>query len=157
VLLDTATWRANPDWAAELGYSPEELDDANRRAVALAEEIRAAGEDERTPIVINGVVGPHGDGYSPAEPMSVEEAEGYHARQIETFAATAADMVTAVTMTCDRRVARAARREDPVAAALLVQAAHIRRGGVGHRAHGGAAVVEARPGRPRSRPRPPRG
>jgi S-methylmethionine-dependent homocysteine/selenocysteine methylase len=73
VLLDTATWRANPDWAAELGYSPEELDDANRRAVALAEEIRAAGEDERTPIVINGVVGPRGDGYSPAELMSVEE------------------------------------------------------------------------------------
>src|SRR5918994_1858170 len=41
-VLDTATWRANPDWAAELGYSLEGLDAANRKAVALAEELRAA-------------------------------------------------------------------------------------------------------------------
>jgi S-methylmethionine-dependent homocysteine/selenocysteine methylase len=99
LVLDTATWRANPDWARELGYSLEELDEVNRRAVALAEEIRAAGEDERTPIVINGVVGPRGDGYDPAELMSARGAEDYHARQIQTFATTAADMVTAVTMT----------------------------------------------------------
>ncbi len=99
LVLDTATWRANPDWARELGYSLEELDEVNRRAVALAEEIRAAGEDERTPIVINGVVGPRGDGYDPAELMSARSAEAYHARQIQTFATTAADMVTAVTMT----------------------------------------------------------
>jgi S-methylmethionine-dependent homocysteine/selenocysteine methylase len=99
LVLDTATWRANPDWAARIGYAPDELDAANRAAVALAEEIRAAGEGEDTPIVINGVVGPRDDGYNPAELMSAEEAERYHARQIETFAATAADMVSAVTMT----------------------------------------------------------
>lgn len=28
LVLDTATWRANPDWAEQLGYSPEELDEA---------------------------------------------------------------------------------------------------------------------------------
>jgi S-methylmethionine-dependent homocysteine/selenocysteine methylase len=99
VVLDTATWRANPDWADELGYSLDELDDVNRRAVELAEEIRAAAEDRRTAIVINGVVGPRGDGYNPTELMSAQDAERYHARQVETFAATAADMVTAVTMT----------------------------------------------------------
>ena len=88
-----------PTGRAQLGYSLEELDEVNRRAVALAEEIRAAGEDERTPIVINGVVGPRGDGYDPAELMSARRAEAYHARQIQTFATTAADMVTAVTMT----------------------------------------------------------
>src|SRR3712207_2658259 len=40
-VLDTATWRANPDWGARLGYSEEGLREANRRAVALAEQLRA--------------------------------------------------------------------------------------------------------------------
>jgi S-methylmethionine-dependent homocysteine/selenocysteine methylase len=75
MVLATATWRASPDWAQRLGYSPEELDDANRAAVALAEEIRAAGEDASTPIVVNGVVGPRGDGYDPGELMSAPDAE----------------------------------------------------------------------------------
>jgi S-methylmethionine-dependent homocysteine/selenocysteine methylase len=99
MVLDTATRRASPDWAGKLGYSSDELDEANRRAVALAESIRAAGEDEHTPVVINGVVGPRGDGYRPDELMTAQVAERYHAGQIQTFAASAADMVTAVTMT----------------------------------------------------------
>jgi homocysteine S-methyltransferase len=80
--------------------------------VALAQEIRAAGETEATPIVINGVVGPRGDGYDPGELMSADEAQGYHARQIATFADSAADMVSAITMTTPDEaigIARAAR------------------------------------------------
>jgi S-methylmethionine-dependent homocysteine/selenocysteine methylase len=95
-VLDTATWRANPDWAERLGYSGEELDQANRKAVALAEEIRAGKE---IPVVIDGVVGPRGDGYDPDDFMSAEEAEDYHSEQIGTFSDTAADMVSAITMT----------------------------------------------------------
>ena len=41
-IIETPTWRANPDWAGQLGYSPEQLDAANRAAVSLAEEVRAA-------------------------------------------------------------------------------------------------------------------
>ena len=74
-VLDTATWRANPDWATQLGYSLDDLDAANRSAVALAEEIRAAAEAEGPPIVVNGVVGPRGDGYDPGAVMSIGEAE----------------------------------------------------------------------------------
>jgi S-methylmethionine-dependent homocysteine/selenocysteine methylase len=114
-VLDTATWRANPDWAGRLGYSLDELDAANRDAVALAEQIRAAGAANGTPIVINGVIGPRGDGYDPGELMSPEEAERYHARQVATFADSAADMVTAVTMTHAEEaigIARAARARD---------------------------------------------
>jgi len=114
-VLDTATWRANPDWALQLGYSLDDLDAANRDAVALAEEIRAAGAANGTPIVINGVVGPRGDGYDPAVLMSSDEAEGYHARQVAAFADSAADMVTAVTMTHAEEaigIARAARAHD---------------------------------------------
>jgi S-methylmethionine-dependent homocysteine/selenocysteine methylase len=99
MVLDTATWRASPDWAQRLGYTLDDLDDANRAAVALAREIRSVGEDERTPIVVNGVVGPRGDGYDPGQLMSARESEAYHARQVATFADADADMVSAITMT----------------------------------------------------------
>ena len=99
IVLETATWRANPDWAERLGHGPEELAELNRSAVRLLEEIRADFETEATPIVISGCVGPRGDGYVVGEAMTAEEAEAYHAGQIGTFAGTAADLVTALTMT----------------------------------------------------------
>jgi hypothetical protein len=45
IVLDTPTWRANPDWGARLGYSADALDDVNRRGVALLEDIRAEAAD----------------------------------------------------------------------------------------------------------------
>jgi S-methylmethionine-dependent homocysteine/selenocysteine methylase len=97
-VLDTPTWRANPDWAARLGYSPGDLDAANRRAVAFALQLRdAAGAG--TPILVDGVVGPRGDGYVAGERMTAEEAERYHGPQIASFAAAGADIVSAITMT----------------------------------------------------------
>jgi homocysteine S-methyltransferase len=97
IVLDSATWRANRDWGERLGYSPEELAEANRRAVALIEELRASAPD--VPAVLDGVVGPRGDGYVVGETMTAYEAEAYHAEQIGTFGSTAADMVSAITMT----------------------------------------------------------
>jgi homocysteine S-methyltransferase len=97
LVLDTATWRANRDWGERLGYSPDELAEANRRAVALTEELRASAPDVAT--VLNGVVGPRGDGYVVGETMTAAEAEEYHGEQIGTFAGTAAEMVSAITMT----------------------------------------------------------
>ena len=96
LILDTATWRANPDWAEQLGYSPQQLDEANRAAVTLAEEI---GEGVEGTVVLDGVVGPRGDGYVAENLMSPDEAQDYHSVQIATFADTAADMVGAITMT----------------------------------------------------------
>ena len=98
-VIETPTWRANPDWAAQLGYSPEQLDAVNRAAVALAEEVRAAAAADGITAVVSGCVGPRGDGYDPADAMTAEEAERYHAVQIGTFANTTADQVTAITMT----------------------------------------------------------
>ena len=99
LVLDTPTWRASPRWAAELGYSNSELDALNRKAVALIEAIRGRYESAEAPIVLNGVVGPQDDGYSPGMLMSADEATKYHSTQIGTFADTAADMVSAITMT----------------------------------------------------------
>ena len=98
LVLDSPTWRANPDWAAEIGYSLEELDSFNRKAIALMEEIRAEYASEN-PIVISGCIGPQGDGYGPATMLTPDEAQRYHSTQIATFADTAADMVTVLTMT----------------------------------------------------------
>jgi len=49
--------------------------------------------------VISGCIGPHEDGYDPAELLDAAAARDYHSAQIETFAETAAEMVTAITMT----------------------------------------------------------
>ena len=99
IVLETPTWRASPDWAERLGHGPDELAELNRRAVGLLEAVRDEHETGETPIVISGCVGPRGDGYVVGEAMSAEEAEAYHAVQIGTFAETAADLVTAITMT----------------------------------------------------------
>ena len=98
LVLETPTWRANPDWAAKLGYDARALEDVNRRSVGLLLEVRQAFESGRTPIVISGNLGPRGDGYVPGALMSSAEARRYHAPQVETFADTDADMVAALTL-----------------------------------------------------------
>jgi len=125
LVLESATWRASSDWAARLGYSREALAAANRSAIDLLEEIRGEFETDRSKIVISGCVGPRGDGYSPASLMSVQEAENYHREQIEIFADSAADMVTAITVNYVEEavgIARAAEQTGmPVAISFTVE------------------------------------
>jgi homocysteine S-methyltransferase len=97
LVLDTPTWRGNRDWGERLGYARSRLADVNRRAVSLAAELRDQARLDG-PVVINGGVGPRGDGYVPGELMSAAEAQDYHGEQIATFAGTAADMVSALTL-----------------------------------------------------------
>lgn len=97
-VLEAPTWRANPDWAAQLGYDAVTLADANRKAIGLMLEVRAEYESRATPMVISGNLGPRGDGYVADTRMSADEARDYHAAQIETFAQTDADLVTALTI-----------------------------------------------------------
>lgn len=98
-VLEAPTWRANADWAAKLGYDDVALADANRRAIGLLLEIRKAAETPDMPLVISGNIGPRGDGYLADERMSATEARSYHGTQVETFAQTDADLVSAFTMT----------------------------------------------------------
>jgi len=99
IVLETPTWRANADWGAKLGYDAAALDAVNRAAVELLLELRVSHEQPDTPIVISGCVGPRSDGYAPSELMAADEAQDYHGAQVETFADTEADLVTAITMT----------------------------------------------------------
>jgi S-methylmethionine-dependent homocysteine/selenocysteine methylase len=98
IVLDTPTWRANPDWGDRLGYSAAELADIDRRGVALLEELRATA-DGVTHVIISGCIGPRGDGYRVDNEMTAEEAQRYHEPQVATFADTAADLVSALTLT----------------------------------------------------------
>lgn len=98
VVLESPTWRANPDWAAKLGYDKAALAEANRQGIQLLEKVRHEFESARSPIVISGNLGPRGDGYRAESRMSIVEAQSYHASQVEVLAETNADMVAAFTM-----------------------------------------------------------
>src|SRR5262245_48509711 len=90
-VMESAPWRASADWGKKLGYSKEALAEANRDSIALLVELRNKHRSSSTPIVISGCLGPRGDGYDPGALMSAEEAQDYHAEQVEIFAGTEAD------------------------------------------------------------------
>lgn len=98
-VLESPTWRANRDWARRLGYNREQLEEINRQAIGLMEELRDQYELPNSPFVISGCVGPRGDGYQVQQKMSVDQAREYHSEQVRTFADCAADLVSAITMT----------------------------------------------------------
>ncbi|MDO8381533.1 MAG: homocysteine S-methyltransferase family protein [Microbacterium sp.] len=99
LVLESATWRANPDWGAALGYDSAALDAVNRDAIAHVRAVRDGHRDAGVTIVASGCVGPRGDGYVVHEAMTAEEAADYHGPQVRSFAAAEADLVTAITMT----------------------------------------------------------
>ncbi|WP_099866290.1 homocysteine S-methyltransferase family protein [Pararhizobium haloflavum] len=97
-ILDSATWRANPDWGEKLGYDAVRLADANRRSIDMLAAIREDFDRPGAAHVISGAIGPRGDGYK-AGRMNAAEAEDYHSAQIAAFASTEADMVSGFTIT----------------------------------------------------------
>jgi homocysteine S-methyltransferase len=96
-ILDTPTWRANPDWAEKLGYDLAALRALNIRSVEYVADLRRLWQKPGTRILLNGVIGPRGDAYQQGR-MTAAEAEAYHAHQINAFAETEVDMVTALTL-----------------------------------------------------------
>jgi S-methylmethionine-dependent homocysteine/selenocysteine methylase len=101
-VLSGVTWRASADWGAKLGYDAAALDAINKDSISFLEDLRdgweASCDSSRMPCVINGVIGPRGDGYK-AGYMNADEAEAYHNAQMASFAESEADMVTAFTLT----------------------------------------------------------
>ncbi|MCR0984183.1 homocysteine S-methyltransferase family protein [Roseomonas populi] len=97
-ILDSPTWRSNPEWGARLGYDAEGLRRINTAAVTLMHELSRDWDTAEAPCVISGAIGPRGDGYQPGR-TGIEEARRYHSAQIATFAEAGADMVAAYTLT----------------------------------------------------------
>ena len=98
-VLEATTWRANPAWGAQLGYSLDDLAEANRRSIRFLEEIRQREEEPGRPFVISAAIGPEGDAYDPENHLTADEAEAFHSWQIGILADTAADLVTGLTIT----------------------------------------------------------
>jgi homocysteine S-methyltransferase len=98
-VLETPTWRANPDWGEKTGCGRDALARINRAAVDLVTGIRDRHATDRSPMVISGCIGPRGDGYNPGKLMSAEEAQRYHAWQIGIFRDAGTDLVSAFTLT----------------------------------------------------------
>ena len=94
-VVDTATWRASPDWVSRLGHAEGFVDEANEAAAGLAWEL-ASGVEEAS---VNGVVGPRGDGYVVDQVMTAEQSADYHSSQITALSRAGVDRVTAVTLT----------------------------------------------------------
>ena len=108
-VLDTPTWRASAGWGARMGWTAEDIDAVNREAVEFAVALRQGRQGE---VLVNGVVGPHGDAYRPETVFTADEAEDYHRRQVRVLAEAGVDLVTAVTISSTGEaigIARAAR------------------------------------------------
>jgi homocysteine S-methyltransferase len=130
-LLESATWRANPSWGAQLGYDNEELAEANRQAIALLRELRheaeaaAADGAPPRPILISGCLGPRGDGYVADEQMSADQAEAFHRWQIAVLNRAGVDLMSAFTISAVPEavgIVRAARQEEvPVVISFTVE------------------------------------
>ena len=124
-MLEANTWRANPSWGAQLGYSLDDLAEANRRAVRFVAKIRDREEAPGRPIVLSAPIGPEGDAYDPESRMTADEAEAYHSWQAGVLADTAADLVTALTITYVEEaigIVRAATKHGlPVAVSFTVE------------------------------------
>jgi homocysteine S-methyltransferase len=122
LLLETPTWRANPDWAAKLGYDRVALDRVNRDAVAFARRAQERAGSDRSLVV--GIHGPREDGYVAATGTDPGAYAEYHAAQARSFAAEGADLVHAMTLTTPGEaigVVRAARSAGlPVAVSFTV-------------------------------------
>ncbi|MDW5441305.1 homocysteine S-methyltransferase family protein [Polaromonas sp. SM01] len=112
-VLETPTWRANPDWGRLLGYDPAALAQANIAATHLVSELRDEWRSRLAgPIVLSGIIGPRGDGYKADAPDNVAAAADYHGEQAEALRDGGVDMLAAVTMTTSAEalgIARAAR------------------------------------------------
>jgi S-methylmethionine-dependent homocysteine/selenocysteine methylase len=108
LVLETPTWRANPDWGAKLGYEAAALDQVNKQAIDLVRRVAAASEVPR--VMVSGAIGPRGDGYVAAGHRS-EEAAHYHELQLRSFAEAGVDVAHAMTLS------------EPAEAVGIVQAA----------------------------------
>jgi S-methylmethionine-dependent homocysteine/selenocysteine methylase len=98
-ILESPTWRANPDWIKTIGYPDSALREVNRKAVQLLVEVKSEFLENVHNILLSGCVGPRGDGYKAENTMTAAEAQIYHSAQIAVLGQTPVDLISAITMT----------------------------------------------------------
>ena len=124
-VLDTVTWRASAGWGKVMGLDTAEIDRVNQVAVEQVKQLRSDRVGQGQSILINGVIGPHGDAYAPDEVLTAEAAQDYHRRQVEVLAAAGVDLISAMTISSHGEaigIARAAQEvAQPVALSFTVE------------------------------------
>lgn len=98
-ILESPTWRANPEWGYKLGYNLEDLKNVYKQSISILRDLKDEYESIDTPVFISGQIGPKGDGYIATDMMNFEEAKTYHSNQIKTFKNEGVDTITAQTLT----------------------------------------------------------
>jgi homocysteine S-methyltransferase len=94
-VLDSPTAKAHLRSAGALGATESDLRKANREAVDFVADLRDEFYSNDDPIVLNGVIGCHGEFGLEAPTMSATEAEDYYGQQIGWLADSEVDMLTA--------------------------------------------------------------
>jgi S-methylmethionine-dependent homocysteine/selenocysteine methylase len=110
LVLGTPTFRAGAAPAAAAGRDLYEL---NNAAVAHHRQLVA---HSGAPVFIAGVLGPHGDAYTPADALAAAAAEEYHAQQVAALADAGVDLLFAATFPAV---------EEAVGVARAMSAAHL--------------------------------
>ncbi|MFM8305402.1 MAG: homocysteine S-methyltransferase family protein [Actinomycetota bacterium] len=139
VLMGGLDYRASPDWAQRLGYSPAGLEEMQLRCIDFLRDVGEPFADRLPALLVAGIVGPRGDAYSLDQRMTAEESEDYHSTQIATLAKAEVDLVEAMTFNCVPEavgVARAAARVGlPASISFTLDSSH--------RLHSGPTLREA--------------
>lgn len=97
-ILEAPTWRASYDWGHKIGYNKAAIKEVNIRSIQLMLELRQRFENQTTPMVISGALGPKGDGYHVDDKMTTSEARDYHQDQIHILSETPTDLVSSYTL-----------------------------------------------------------
>lgn len=90
-------YRASPDWGEKLGYTPEALAEMQQRCIDFLRDVARPYSQDLPKTVICGCVGPRGDAYAQKQDITAEEAEDYHATQLDTLKSCEIDLVWAAT------------------------------------------------------------
>ena len=138
-LMGGFDYRASPDWAGLLGYSPTALEEMQLRAIDFLREVARPYVDQLPVLMVVGIVGPRGDAYSLDQHMTAKEAADYHSTQIATLATAEVDLVEAMTFNSVPEavgVAKAAARAGlPASVSFTLDS--------NHRLHSGPTLKEA--------------
>lgn len=95
--LSGLDYRASPDWGKKLGYSPQSLAAANIASIEFLHDLAREYADDIDEIRIGGVIGPRGDAYQLNRTITADEAEDYHAVQLQTLKGAGVDIANAMT------------------------------------------------------------
>jgi len=98
-VLDTNTWRGAECWAEALGLTGAQLLRLNEKAVDFAARLKDRWAERVPDIVLNGVIGPVGDGYAPGKTPTIEDSRALHRSQIEVLQRSGVEMLSAMTIT----------------------------------------------------------